>query len=141
MAIFGINSDETPAQICSQAVEAGLEMLKKLEELNKYLKENFQMKLAIGIGIHYGEAVLGEIGHPEKMQLTAIGDSVNMASRVESACKIARESFLISEDVHTHIQDRFHFTKGYKVKLKGKTGKYKLYGCYSFPASKNTLTK
>ena len=59
----------------------------ELQNINAYLKRNFGTEFKIGIGIHFGEAVIGELGHPRRRQVTAIGDAVNMASRIESATK------------------------------------------------------
>ena len=84
MALFGIN-DSSDKRICLSAVKSAMDMLKELKGLNKYLFENFNYQIKIGIGIHFGEVVLGNVGHPRIMHYTAIGDAVNVASRIESA--------------------------------------------------------
>ena len=127
MALFGVHKNKSAEELCFEAVSSGLEMLKELKTLNIYLEKNFNINFSIGIGIHYGEVILGSIGHPKQMQLTVIGDSVNTASRVESACKSYHESLLISESVYRHIQDKIKSVKSYNVKLKGKQGIYKRY--------------
>ena len=54
---------------CRNALSAALQMLRELENLNEYLRRNFNVEFHIGIGIHYGEAVLGEIGHSCRRQI------------------------------------------------------------------------
>src|SRR5262249_46612015 len=82
MAVFG-GGGNAPAGACRQAVRCGLGMLTALAELNLYLGRYVGTALEIGIGVHCGAAIVGEIGHPSRMQLTAIGDTVNVASRIE----------------------------------------------------------
>jgi len=67
------------------AVKAGLEMLDVVEKLKPYMMLTYHRAFDIGIGIHYGEAVVGTIGARERKTETAIGDSVNFASWIESA--------------------------------------------------------
>jgi adenylate cyclase len=53
----------------------------------------------MGIGVHFGSAIVGPIGHSSKRQLTAIGDSVNVASRIEAATKTLGATLLVSDEV------------------------------------------
>ena len=126
MALFGINKS-SPLETCLSAINAALEMIIELDKLNEYLQSHFGLKFEIGIGIHYGSVILGEVGHPEKMQFTAIGDNVNIASRIESSTKKAGVRLLVSETVYKIVQSKV--TKGniFETKLKGKTGKFLLY--------------
>ena len=57
------------------------------------------------VGIHFGPAIVGRIGHPARQQLTAIGDTVNVASRVESQNKDLLTSLLITEECYAHVRD------------------------------------
>jgi adenylate cyclase len=72
MALFGLDADD-PARASRQAVLAALDMLRELPELNRYLSDHFGIALEVGIGIHCGSVIVAEIGHPRRMQLTAIG--------------------------------------------------------------------
>jgi adenylate cyclase len=130
MALFGLPDDQSFADartICFDAVSAGLAILEALKRFNQRLKNDFNTEFRIGIGIHFGNVLVGEMGHPKIMQYTAIGDTVNTASRIESATKTAQTSLLISEAVLQHIRDKFQIGKTVNLELKGKTGKYTLY--------------
>jgi adenylate cyclase len=71
--------------------------------------------------------VLGNIGHRDKVQYTAIGDSVNVASRIEEQTKYASTSILISESMYIQIKDQVYAGKILNTELKGKKGIFKLY--------------
>lgn len=125
MAIFGLESDD-PAEACVDAVSAGLGMLEALGELNEYLREQFDTTFKIGIGIHIGPVIIGEMGHPKKMQFTAIGDAVNIASRIESATKQLGVDLLVSDEVRALTGDRVRYGRQEHVNLKGKSGDHLL---------------
>jgi hypothetical protein len=78
LAAFGTR-DESPASTCRNAVRAALGMQDAAQRLCPDIEHEFNMTLRIGIGIHFGTAILGRIGHPGKRQITVIGDTVNMA--------------------------------------------------------------
>jgi adenylate cyclase len=123
MALFGTESDEDAAL---NAVRAGLEMLEAVEKMKPYIESLYQWDFQIGIGIHYGIAVIGTLSAANK-RVSAIGDSVNFASRVESANKDAGTEFLISEETYQAVKDHVECTKKIRVKLKGKSGEHDLY--------------
>lgn len=97
-------------------------MIQSLDKFNRYLKLNFNETFEIGIGIHFGNVVPGNIGHRNKVQLTAIGDAVNVASRIEEQTKYADTPILISESMYVHIKDRVRAGMTMNTKLKGKKG-------------------
>lgn len=123
MAIFGLDQED-PEPTCFNAVSAGLGMLEAVEELNVYLEEQFDTRFRIGIGIHIGPVIIGELGHPKKMQFTAIGDTVNIASRIESATKETGTMLLVSDEVRQYLGGRAVFGESHVVNLKGKTGEH-----------------
>jgi class 3 adenylate cyclase len=69
------------------ALDAGREMLDRLAAINARISTRGNPPLAIGVGIHTGRAVVGSIGSPRRLEYTAIGDTVNVASRVEGLTK------------------------------------------------------
>ena len=85
MAIFGIES--TPEEAAKNALNAAAEMNTRLEQLNQKLKDSIDTPLRMGIGIHTGPVVIGSMGYGASRGLTAIGDTVNTASRLESETK------------------------------------------------------
>lgn len=124
MAIFGLENDKNPVL---SAVKSGLEQLQELKKFNLHLKENYGVELRMGIGIHYGDAIIGNVGYPEKVSFTAIGDTVNTASRIESANKAAGTQLLVSEEAYQMVKDNVLVGKIHEDSLKGKEGTFKLY--------------
>jgi adenylate cyclase len=78
------------------AVDAGREMLDRLASINDRIAARGHRPLAIGVGIHTGPAVVGSIGSPRRLEYTAIGDTVNVASRVEGLTKTVGEPLLLT---------------------------------------------
>ncbi len=136
MALFGV--EECNASInCFNAISAAFQMIDSLNKVNQYLKQNFDETFEIGIGIHFGSVVLGNIGHRDKVQYTAIGDSVNVASRIELQTKQVSSPILISETMYFQIKDRVRSGKILNTKLKGKKGVFKLYEIHEFISLQN----
>ncbi len=95
MAIFGI--DKSLEQGCREAMIAARQMSRELQKLNTSLIEDIGQPLKIGIGIHSGTAIIGNMGYNKATGLTAIGDVVNTASRLESLTKEYNVEFLVSQ--------------------------------------------
>jgi adenylate cyclase len=94
MAVFGAVVES--AADADNAVAAAIEMLLRLRELNERRQSRGAQALEIGIGLASGEIVSGPIGSPNRMNYTVIGDSVNLASRLESANKLYSTSVLMA---------------------------------------------
>lgn len=124
MALFGVDGQPDASL---RAVRAGLGMLAALEQFKPYLQTTYGRIFEMGVGIHYGEAVVGTIGASGMKVMTAIGDTVNFASRIESANKEAGTRILISEDTYQAIRNDITTGKTCRLSLKGKTGEYMLY--------------
>jgi adenylate cyclase len=120
MALFGLNG-AGPYEASRQAVLAAIDMIEELNDFNVYMREQFNETFNIGIGIHVGEVVVGEMGHPKRRQLTALGDVVNTASRIESATKTFGAHILVSEEVCTHVIDLIEVGQVVTANLKGKS--------------------
>lgn len=105
MALFGVG--DASHIHATQAVSAGLEMLKSLETINQDLHTQGYAPLAMGIGIHTGIAVVGSIGSNRRLEYTAIGDTVNVASRVESLTKAVDEPLLITAETQQALSTQF----------------------------------
>jgi adenylate cyclase len=127
MALFNAPVDvENHAEM---ACKSALEIMQKLEEINKELKLNIRM----GIGINTDNVYVGNMGSEQKFNYTAIGDGVNLASRLESKTKELGVSILISEKTYEKIdKNRFECEYVGEVKVKGKDEKIRVYSLNGF---------
>jgi adenylate cyclase len=97
MALFGI--DDGPAAGCRQALAAAGAMVEGLAGLSAELAADLPAPLRIGIGIHAGPAVVGRMGWGQSFYLTAVGDTVHVAARLEQATKDYGAEMVVSEEV------------------------------------------
>ena len=95
MALFG--AGQPGDDHADQALEAARAMVAHLGELNARLAARGEEPLAIGIGLHTGPAIVGSIGSAERLEFTAIGSTVNLASRIESLTKVVGEIVVLSD--------------------------------------------
>ncbi len=125
MAIFGepIQDINHP----QNAVKCAYEMLKKVEYLReKWLFEG-KPKIEIGVGINTGEVFIGNIGTETRMEYTVIGDTVNLASRIESYNKVYKTNLLVSSSTYEHIAGTADVIKISEVQIRGKAKKMNIY--------------
>ena len=101
MAVFGAGSAATTH--ADDAAAAGCSMLRRLELFNADLVRANEAPLGIGIGINTGRAIVGSIGSPERMEFTVIGNTVNVASRIEGLNKVLGTSMLLSKATKDHL--------------------------------------
>ena len=119
MAIF--NAPLDVPEHATHACIAAVRMLQELKELNKGFSARGMNVIEIGIGINTGPAVVGNMGADIRFDYTAIGDSVNLASRLESLNKYYASHILVSEDTKSQVpDDRFVFREVDRVRVKGK---------------------
>ncbi|MFB6286804.1 MAG: adenylate/guanylate cyclase domain-containing protein [Candidatus Bipolaricaulia bacterium] len=124
MAVFGWADS---AKASDQAVSAALAMQAKLGGLNPYVTSLFNHELRMGIGIHYGPAIVGALGAGEERTMTAIGDTVNTASRIEQATKELDAAILISAPTWRRLALGVATQRHADVRLAGKGKGHTLY--------------
>lgn len=119
MALFNAPLDvpDHATHACSAAVR----MMEELQQLNRGFAERGMNTLDIGIGINTGPAVVGNMGADIRFDYTAIGDSVNLASRLEGLNKYYGSHILVSQETRLQVNhDRFTFREVDRVRVKGK---------------------
>lgn len=125
MAVFGEPiQDENHAQ---NAVKCAYEMLKRVEKLHRKWAAEGKPEIEIGIGINTGEVFVGNIGSVNRMEYTVIGDTVNLASRLESYNKIYKTKMLISTAVYKQVKSFVDVLKIPEVQIRGKANKMDIY--------------
>jgi adenylate cyclase len=115
------------------AVAAALEMEQVLLAFKKELGEEGR-EFDVGIGIHSGAAVVGFIGAEQKLDYTAIGDAVNLASRIEGLTKHAHSRILVSRETMMACNNAFAFSSRGSYKVKGRTQEVELFEPGAVPA-------
>ncbi len=119
MAAFGIpiahDDDE------DRAVRASIAMIRDLWEWNKVREARGDLPIEHGVGLNTGMIVSGNIGSPKRMDYTMIGDGVNLAARLESACKQYSARILISEFTRAKLKGTYRMRDVDLVVVKGKT--------------------
>ncbi|MBW2276482.1 MAG: adenylate/guanylate cyclase domain-containing protein, partial [Deltaproteobacteria bacterium] len=119
LAVFGapIPSEHN----ARNAVLAAQQMLTRLAALNEKRTARGRQPIEIGIGIHTGKVMGGNIGSKKRMEYTVIGDTVNVASRLESISKNYPENIIISDDTYRMVAELVEVAGADEVRLKGKT--------------------
>jgi adenylate cyclase len=120
MALFGLDSDVDTG--CRQAMAAARAMLERLEHLNQMLAAELNEPLRIGIGIHAGPVILGEMGYANLKGITVVGDVVNTASRLEEMTKRFGAPVVMSEDAATHLGDGIAGWQRHEIEVRGRVG-------------------
>jgi adenylate cyclase len=120
MAYFGAPLPD--ADHALHALECAMSMLDELARLNRQRSERGEAQLRIGVGLHTGVAVVGDIGSPaRRLDYTAIGDTVNVASRIEGLTKEAGTPVLVSAATHDRIGARFEWKAFPPMTVRGKS--------------------
>lgn len=125
LAIFGAPISSMNNQ--ENAVYCGLDMLKTLGKLNEKYAAKVGHDIRIGIGINTGEVIVGNIGTEDRVEYTVIGDTVNVAERLEELTKEASNNIFISESTYNEVADRFEVESLGPQIIRGKTEPIKVY--------------
>lgn len=103
-----------------RACRAALKCQRRLGELRKDFNERFGHELAMRIGVNSGPAVVGNMGSRNRFDYTAIGDTVNLASRLEGACKHYKVPVLIGEETFDRVKDNIVSREADIIRVVGK---------------------
>ena len=109
------------------AIKSALEMMDKLKELNETDGFGEGNKINIGIGINTGKCIVGNMGSDQRFDYSVIGDSVNLASRLEGVSKNYDATLVVGEDTYRVVSKLFKFKKLDDVQVKGKSNKVAIY--------------
>lgn len=116
-AVFGFSGDVQTA--ANHACKAGLAILQELKNFNEqYLERNFNHSFRVGIGLHVGDVIVGNIGIGVNNNLTVMGLPVNIASRLQAVTKQLNNSFVVSAEVYRLLLNPPKST-GQHIELKG----------------------
>ena len=119
MAGFGVPLPHDDDE--DRAVRAGIAMISELWEWNKEREAKGEMPIDMGLGLNTDNVVTGNIGSPKRMDYTMIGDGVNLAARLESACKQYAARILISDLTYKKLKGTYRIRDIDRVVVKGKT--------------------
>lgn len=120
MALFGYEREDPPAA-AQAALRAARRMAERLEALNQDFSHDLDAPLRMGIGIHQGLAIVGEMGHGRATGLTAIGDTVNTASRLEGLSKEFHAQLVVSDQVLTRAGIELEGAARHSIVPRGRT--------------------
>jgi len=139
MAIFG--APKTLENSAVSGVRAAIRMVKTLPQVDTSNITLPEIGFGAGIGLNCGECVVGNLGFQNKMDYTVIGDTVNLASRLEGITKYYHQTIIVSEYIYSAAKDNFIFRKADSVRVKGKdqpVGLYTVYAAFRGEAEEGT---
>ncbi len=118
---------EEPADDERRAVKASLAMLRALDDANRERKAKGLFAVDVGIGLNSGEVVAGSVGSSSKLEFTVIGDTVNLASRLEGLCAVYGARIIASESMRDAVAGAFPARELDHVIVKGKDAATRIY--------------
>jgi class 3 adenylate cyclase len=119
LALFGLHDEPDPAL---SAVRSGLAMLGVAKDLSHYVKRSYRMEFDVRVGVDFGEVVFGVMGAGDSARETVIGDTVNVASRLEAANKELGTTMLVSNAIYELTRDSVTFGARHELDVRGKVG-------------------
>jgi adenylate cyclase len=133
MAVFGAPLPRPQDPL--NAVRAALAMRDRLVKLNAGFRARGMPDIKAGIGLHSGTVVAGNMGHEQRMEYTVIGDTVNLASRLEGMTKELGADILMSEDLYLLVKDHVVVEPLKPIKVKGREREVMVYALLDLQSS------
>lgn len=127
MAVYGNIGRNNPKEDAYCAVKTALEMQEAMVHLQRKWMDQGMRPIQIRIGINTGDALVGYVGHPERKEMTVIGDTVNTTARIEKLNKQYHSQILISHSTYQYVKDTMEVHPIGKEKLKGKSSSVMVY--------------
>lgn len=125
MALYNVPFEDPEHAI--KAVRTGLEFQERTIAVSQRWEAKLGITIRNGVGITTGEAVVGTLGSRQRLEYTAIGDTINLGARLESITKDYKTDIIISEFTYEHVKDHFATKELGDVTVKGKTRPVKIY--------------
>ncbi len=137
MALYNVPFEDPEHAI--KAVRTGLEFQERTIAVSRRWEARLGVAIRNGVGINTGEAVVGTLGSRQRLEYTAIGDAINLGSRLESITKDYKTSIIISEFTYAHVKDHFITKELGDVTVKGKSRPVKIYAVLPDGAAAPTM--
>ncbi|MBD1829757.1 ATP-binding protein [Microcoleus vaginatus GB1-A2] len=127
----------------SDGVRAAIDMQKEVNIYNQQREKNGLCPIAIGVGLHAGNLMLGTIGERERMESTVIADAVNLASRLEGLTKVYGSGILVSGAIIDRLDDpeKYKYRFVDRVMVKGKTNAVSVFEIYETETEQSIVLK
>ena len=119
MALYGLDPGRK-SRACRDALDGAAQMFARIERLNRQLHSEFGENVQMGIGIHGGEAIVGTMGPPKTPLLTAVGDNINIAARLEAQTRQQGCDLIVSVDTLAREEIPFPATATLELELRGR---------------------
>ena len=112
---------------CTAAVLCAKEMIESLNEINAQLDGIIELDIFVGIGIHYGTVVAGNLGSDDRISYSITGDAVNTAKRIESLTREVPNAILVSDVIYERVGDVVEMESLGEVQVKGRRKTFSVY--------------
>ena len=120
----------------SDAVNSAIDMLSKLETLNKKRVKDSLPNISIGIGINTGSVMLGTLGVPDRMEGSVISDTVNLSARLEELTKYYKVPLIISSETEKMLPKSITRREIDEIEVKGKTNRVRIFEVFQWESKK-----
>ena len=108
MVVFGAPLPAEPSAGARHAIECALAMLERVDELNRiHANDTHHPRLAVGVGVHTGCVTAGNVGSQSRLEYSVIGETVNLASRLEALTKEFKAPIVMSQETHALVKQHF----------------------------------
>ena len=141
MAVYGNVGQNNPSSDAAKAINTAIQMQAKLSELRQKWLEEGKVPLQIRIGVNTGEALVGNFGSPQKMDYTVIGDTVNVASRLEGLNKEFGTAIMASQETYELVKEHVKARNLGPAPVKGKSEAISVYEIIGWKDEAKVLTE